>query len=197
MTYDAALEKTVDKILKQSENKLLENLKKSLDDSKKTLTDSLSSLEQEYEGIIAEGKKEADKIQKQIVGSSALEARNKEIMLIEKSIGEVFDSAVEKLRELKRNKDYTKHLTQLIDEAIKSIGMSDVIITTNSKDKNIVKDIIKKYDGVTLSRDTIDCIGGVRVSSKDGSMNFDNTIDARLERLKPVLRKNAATKFGR
>ncbi|GFN40436.1 MAG: V-type ATP synthase subunit E [Thaumarchaeota archaeon] len=196
MTYDAALEKTVDKILKQSENKLLENLKKSLDDSKKTLTDSLSSLEQEYEGIIAEGKKEADKIQKQIVGSSALEARNKEIMLIEKSIGEVFDSAVEKLRELKRNKDYTKHLTQLIDEAIKSIGMSDVIITTNSKDKNIVKGIIKKYDGVTLSRDTIDCIGGVRVSSKDGSMNFDNTIDARLERLKPVLRKNAATKFG-
>ncbi len=196
MTYDAALEKTIDKILKQSENKLLENLKKSLDDSKKTLTDSLSSLEQEYEGIIAEGKKEADKIQKQIVGSSALEARNKEIMLIEKSIGEVFDSAVEKLRELKRNKDYTKHLTQLIDEAIKSIGMSDVIITTNSKDKNIVKGIIKKYDGVTLSRDTIDCIGGVRVSSKDGSMNFDNTIDARLERLKPVLRKNAATKFG-
>ncbi len=196
MTYDAALENTIDKILKQSENKLLENLKKSLDDSKKTLTDSLSSLEQEYEGIIAEGKKEADKIQKQIVGSSALEARNKEIMLIEKSIGEVFDSAVEKLRELKRNKDYTKHLTQLIDEAIKSIGMSDVIITTNSKDKNIVKGIIKKYDGVTLSRDTIDCIGGVRVSSKDGSMNFDNTIDARLERLKPVLRKNAATKFG-
>ncbi len=196
MTYDAALENTIDKILKQSENKLLENLKKSLDDSKKTLTDSLSSLEQEYEGIIAEGKKEADKIQKQIVGSSALEARNKEIMLIEKSIGEVFDSAVEKLRQLKRNKDYTKHLTQLIDEAIKSIGMSDVIITTNSKDKNIVKGIIKKYDGVTLSRDTIDCIGGVRVSSKDGSMNFDNTIDARLERLKPVLRKNAATKFG-
>ena len=197
MTYDAALEKTIDKILKQSENKLLENLKKSLDDSKKTLTDSLSSLEQEYEGIIAEGKKEADKIQKQIVGSSALEARNKEIMLIEKSIGKVFDSAVEKLRELKQNKDYTKHLTQLIDEAIKSIGMSDVIITTNSKDKDIVKGIIKKYDGVTLSRDTIDCIGGVRVSSKDGSMNFDNTIDARLERLKPVLRKNAATKFGR
>lgn len=197
MTYDAALEKTIDKILKQSEKKLLENLKKSLDDSKKTLTDSLSSLEQEYEGIIAEGKKEADKIQKQIVGSFALEARNKEIMLVEKSISEVFDSAVEKLRELKRNKDYTKHLTQLIDEAIKSIGMSDVIITTNSKDKKIVKRIIKKYDSVTLSSDTIDCIGGVRVSSKDGSMNFDNTIDARLERLKPVLRKNAATKFGR
>ena len=197
MTYDAALESTIDKILNKSEKELLESLKQSLDDSKKNLSDSLFSLEQEYDEIITEGKKEADKLQKQMIGSSGLEVRNKQIMLVEDSIEKVIDKAIEKLRGLVRNKDYTKLMTQLIDEAIKSLGTTDVVITTNSKDKDLVKSILKKFDGATLSSDTIECLGGIIVKSKDGSMNFDNTIDARLERLKPVIRRDIATKFGR
>ena len=56
MTSSSALEKTVDKILDQSENELLSSLKRSLDDSKNTLSKSLSSLEQEYDRILVDGK---------------------------------------------------------------------------------------------------------------------------------------------
>jgi len=197
MTYDAALESTIDKILNKSEKEILESLKQSLDDSKKTLSESLSSLEQEHDRIIAEAKKEADKLQKQIIGSSNLEARKKQIMLMEDSIEKVINKAIEKLPGLVRNKDYTKLMTKLINEAIKSLGTSEVVITTNSKDKTLVKSILKKFDGATLSSDTVECIGGIMAKSKDGSMNFDNTIDASLERLKPIIRRDVATKFGR
>ncbi len=196
MNYDVALEKTIDKILKKSENELLESLNQSRDDSKKVLSDSLPSLEQEHDRIISEGKKDADKIQRQIIGSSDLAERNKQILLVEESVEKVIDKAIEKLRE-SGQKDYTNLITQLIDEAITSLGTKEVIITTNARDSNLVKSILKKFKGATLSSDTIECIGGIFVKSKDGSMNFDNTIDARLERLKPVIRKDIATKFGR
>ncbi len=86
MSYDGALEKTIDKILKKSENELLQSLKQSLDDSKKILSDSLPSLEQEYDRIISEGKNDADKIQRKIIGSSCLSVIIKHILLVEESV---------------------------------------------------------------------------------------------------------------
>jgi len=197
LTSSPALEKTVDKILNQSENELLSSLKQSLDDSKSTLSNSLSSLEQEYDRILADGKKEADKLQKQITGSAALEARNKQLLLVEDSVEKVFTKAIEKLNDLVRNEDYTKLVIQLLDESVKGLGTSNVIVECNSKDKSVVQSILSKFSGATLSSNTINCLGGVIVKSKDGSMSFDNTIDARIERLKPLIRKDIAIRFGR
>lgn len=197
MTSSHALEKTVDKILNQSENELLLSLNQSLDDSKNTLSNSLSLLEQEYDRILVDGKKEADKLQKQITGSATLEARNKQLLLVEDSVEKVFAKAIEQLNDLVRNEDYTKLVTQLLDESVKGLGTSDVVIECNSKDKSVVQLILSKFSGATLSPNTIDCLGGIIVKSKDGSMSLDNTIDARIERLKPLIRKDIAIRFGR
>lgn len=197
MVSSPELEKTADKILDQSENELLASLKQSLDESKNTLTRSLSSLEQEYDRMIVEGKKEADKLQKQIIGSSGLEARNKQLLLIEESVEKVFTKAIEKIGLLVRNDDYVKLVTQLLDESIKVLGTSNVIVECNSKDKSILQSILPKFSGATLSSSTINCLGGVLVKSKDGSMSFDNTLDTRIERLKPLTRKDIALKFER
>ncbi len=51
-----------------------------------------------------------------------------------------------------------------------------MVISTNERYSDLVKSILKKFKGVTLSSDTIECIGGIFVKSKDGSMNFDNTL---------------------
>ena len=197
MVSSPALEKTIDNILNQSQNELIASLKQSLDESKNTLTKSLSSLEQEYDRIIAEGKKEADKLQKQIIGSSGLEARNKQLLLIEESVEKVFAKVIEKIGLLVRNDDYVKLVTQLLDESIKELGTSNVIVECNAKDKSILQSILPKFSGATLSSNTINCLGGVFVKSKNGSMSFDNTLDARIERLKPLIRKDIALKFGR
>ncbi|HII36527.1 MAG TPA: V-type ATP synthase subunit E [Nitrosopumilaceae archaeon] len=197
MTSSPALEKTVDKILNQSENELLLSLNQSLDDSKNTLSNSLSLLEQEYDRILVDGKKEADKLQKQITGSATLEARNKQLLLVEDSVEKVFAKAIEQLNDLVRNEDYTKLVTQLLDESVKGLGTSDVNIECNSKDKSVVQSILSKFSGATLSPNTVDCLGGIIVKSKDGSMTLDNTIDARIERLKPLIRKDIAIRFGR
>jgi len=196
LTSDSKLESTIDKILNQTEIENLSSLKKSFEESLEILTKSQTSLEQDYDRIIDEGKKEAEKIEKQIIGSSDLESRNKQILLIEDSIKKVFEKAIEKISSSTNNENYSKLIESLIEESTNALGTSDVIIFTNSKDKEVVQGLLSKFSGAELSSDSIDCLGGVEVKSKDGSMTFNNTIDARIERMKPLIRKDIAIKFG-
>ena len=196
MTSEPKLEKTIEKILSQSEVEILANLKTSYDESLETLSKSQSSLEQDYNKILDEGRKESEKIEKQIVGSSDLESRNKQLLLVEASVVKVFDKAIEKIEATSRNENYSKLITTLLDESTEALGTTEVMVYTNSKDQDVVKPLLSKYSGSELSSETIDCLGGVEIKSKDGSMSFNNTIDARLERMKPLIRKEIASKFG-
>jgi len=196
LASDQKLEQTINKILSQTEAELLETLKKDLDESKETLSKSLVSLEEEYDRIIDDGKKEAEKIEKQIVGSSDLESRNKQILLVDDFVKKVFDKAIDQIGSTKRDDSYSKLMATLLEEATNAIGTTDVNVYTNSKDVDVVRSQLSNFQGAELSSETIDCIGGVQVSSKDGAMTFNNTIDARLERMKPLIRKEIAGLIG-
>ena len=197
MGVDSALEQTVEKILQNTEQQIVSSLKEALKSSQSMLANSQTSLEQEYDKILAEGKKEAEKLEKEIVGNADLDSRNKQLLLVEESIEKVFEKAIKKLQDTDRNNEYSKLISTLLQESIDAIGTSDITVQTNSKDKSVVQSSLSKFPGATLSSDLIECLGGIKVQSKDGTMKFDNTIDARLDRLKPLIRKDIASKFGR
>lgn len=196
LASDSALERTIDKILGQTEKDILSNLEQTLVESKQKLDDAVPKLEQEYDKIIADGKKEADKIEKQIVGSSDLESRNKQLLLVEESVDKVFKQALDQISNTERSGDYSNLIKTMLNEATKILGTTDVKVYTSSKDKDIVQSTLTEFSGAEMASDTIDCLGGVKIQSKDGAMTFDNTIDARIERLKPLIRKEIAAKFG-
>jgi V/A-type H+/Na+-transporting ATPase subunit E len=196
LTSNSALESTIDKILKNTEKDILTNIKSGLDESQQKLDDAIPRLEGEYDKIISDGKKEADKIEKQITGSSDIEARNKQLLALEEAVDRVFTSALEQIANADRSGDYSNLIKTLIEEAIQILGTSEITISTNTKDKDVVQSTISQFSGAELSSETIECLGGIKVKSKDGTMTFDNTIDARIERLKPLIRKDIAAKFG-
>ena len=196
MASNSALESTIDKILKNTEKDILTNIKSGLDESQQKLDDSIPKLESEYDKIILNGKKEADKIEKQITGASDIEVRNKQLLTLEEAVERVFSSALEQIANVDRSGDYSNLVKTLINEAIQTLGTSEVTIFTNTKDKDVVQSTVSQFSGAELSSETIECLGGVKVKSKDGTMTFDNTIDARIERLKPLIRKEIAAKFG-
>ena len=80
------LDETIDKIMTKTESGIVSELDKILDGAKSSLGNSKDSMQAEYDAIIDNGKKEAEKIEKQIIGSSNLEARNKQITLVEDAI---------------------------------------------------------------------------------------------------------------
>ena len=196
MSSNSGLESTIDQVLERNSSEFSQSLKNSLTDAQKTLSDSLPMLEEEYEKIISDGKKEADKIEKQIVGSADLQARNKSLLIVQESADKVLEKAKEKISNMDRNSEYSTLITKLLTEATSALDTSDVIVFTNSKDKDIVQSAVSNISGAELSNDLIDCMGGVKVTSKDGSMSFDNTIDARIELLKPLIRKDIAAQFN-
>ena len=196
MSSNSGLESTIDQVLERNSSEFSQSLKNSLTDAQKTLSDSLPMLEEEYEKIISDGKKEADKIEKQIVGSADLQARNKSLLIVQESADKVLEKAKEKISNMDRNSEYSTLITKLLTEATSALDTSDVIVFTNSKDKDLVQSAVSNISGAELSNDLIDCMGGVKVTSKDGSMSFDNTIDARIELLKPLIRKDIAAQFN-
>jgi len=196
LASNTALEKTIDKILDKTEKEILSNIQSTLAESQTTLMSAIPKLEQEYDKIISDGKKEAEKIEKQITGSSDLEARNKQLMALEDAVNKVFAKALDQIKNTERSGNYANFIKSLLDESTKILGTTNVSVLTNSKDKSVVQSTISQYSGAVLSSETIDCLGGVVVKSKDGTMTLDNTIDARIERLKPLIRKEIASKFG-
>jgi len=196
LASNSSLEQAIEKIVKKTEKEILLDLKNSGSDSKQTLDDSLTKLEQEYDKIISDGNKEADKIEKQIIGGADIEVRNKQLLLLEEGVDKVFSKALDQIANTDRSGDYSNLIKTLLDESTKILGTTEVTVFTNTKDKDVVKSALSKFLGAKLSSDTIDCLGGIIIKSKDGTMTFDNTIDARIERLKPLIRKEIASKFG-
>ena len=196
LASNSALESTIDKILKNTENDILANIKSGLDDAQQNLDSAIPKLETEYDKIISDGKKEADKIEKQITGSADIEARNKQLMALEEAVDKVFSAALDQIANADRSGDYSNLIKTLIEEATQILGTSEILIFTNTKDKDVVQSALSQFSGAELSSETIECLGGIKVKSKDGTMTFDNTIDARIERLKPLIRKEIAAKFG-
>ena len=188
-----SLERTIDKVLSQKESALISEIDSALQNSLKNLESSKSSLQVEYDNIIESSKKQAENLKRQIIGSSTLNARNKELVIIESAIDEIFDKAKEKLAKSNNEKNYEKLLTRMIQDSSTKLG-SEIVIQCNKTDLNLVKKLVSqeasnKKSKITVSDEVVDIIGGIKAASVDGAMSLDNTLDSNIESLKPLIRK--------
>jgi V/A-type H+/Na+-transporting ATPase subunit E len=188
-----SLERTIDKVLSQKESALITEIDSALKNSLKNLESSKSNLQAEYDNIIEASNKQAENLKRQIIGSSTLSARNKELVIIESAIDEIFNKAREKLAKSNNEKNYEKLLNNLIADSAGKLG-SEIIIQCNKTDLKLVKKIASdistdKKMKITVSDEVLDIIGGIKATSLDGTMTLDNTLDSSIESLKPLIRK--------
>ena len=188
-----SLERTIDKVLSQKESALISEIDSALQNSLKNLESSKSTLKVEYDNIIESSKKQAENLKRQIIGSSTLNARNKELVMIESAIDEIFDKAREKLAKSNNEKNYEKLLAGMIQDSSAKLG-TEIVIQCNKSDLSLVKKLVSqeasnKKSKITVSDQVVDIIGGIRAASVDGTMSLDNTLDSNIESLKPLIRK--------
>jgi len=189
-----SLERTIDKVLSQKESELISEIDSALQNSLKNLESSKSTLQVEYDAIIESSKKQAENLKRQIIGSSTLNARNKELIIIESAIDEIFTKAKEKLAQSNNEKNYEKLLTRMIQDSVSKLG-SDIVIQCNKTDQKLVRKISSqestgKNMKISVSDDFLDMIGGIKATSVDGTMTLDSTLDSNIESLKPLIRKD-------
>jgi V/A-type H+-transporting ATPase subunit E len=188
-----SLEITINKVLSQKESALITEIDSALKNSLKNLESSKSNLQAEYDNIIEASNKQAENLKRQIIGSSTLSARNKELVIIESAIDEIFNKAREKLAKSNNEKNYEKLLNDLIADSAGKLG-SEIIIQCNKTDLKLVKKIASDISTdekmkITMSDEVLDIIGGIKATSRDGTMTLDNTLDSSIESLKPLIRK--------
>ncbi|MEM2760295.1 MAG: V-type ATP synthase subunit E family protein [Nitrososphaerales archaeon] len=195
-----ALERTITKVLSQAESDMISKIDSAYEDAVNRLISSKNAIESDYSRIIEGARKQAENLKRQIVGSSRLSARNKQLLLVEEAVTRAFEKAKANIDSIRESEKYVFMMKKLLEDGLKAVNVEEVVIECNAKDKNVVKKIASELERNTkvrmqVSEEAISTLGGVRVKSKDGSVVYDNTLDSRIERLKPIIRKDIAMMF--
>lgn len=142
--------------------------------------------------IIESSLKQAESVKRQIVGSAELQARNAQLRSLERAVNESFEGATKKISS-SRGEDYERALGRLIQEGLDVIG-PNASVRCATKDRKAVSSEIRKLakSKVVLDDEPVETIGGVVMTTPDGNIRFDNTLEARLDRMRPSLRKEVA-----
>jgi V/A-type H+-transporting ATPase subunit E len=186
---------TLEKVSGEFESELLSELQDGKQQALSTVESSRREARIAVAKILDASIKQAESLKRQIMGGAELEARNAQLRTLEKAVVEVFDTAVKELQEGSSSR-YEKALALLLKEGLEVIGPK-AKIHCRPKDRRAVLAAIHRLGGrqskLVLEEKEIDTIGGVVMSSMDGSVRFDNTFEARLERMKPTLRMEVST----
>jgi V/A-type H+-transporting ATPase subunit E len=199
MSSNSALENMIDKVLVQKEAELISQIDSAYQESLDNLDSSREQLESERTRIVEAARKQAENLKRQIIGSARLAARNQELLTIENAVNKAFEEAKKKLQSLSNKNNYKELLKHMVEESFSAVGgPNTVIIECNKNDAELVKKAVSelkeegKVQQAQVSEQHIAVLGGIRIKSSDGTMTYDNTLDSRIERLKPLIRKNIA-----
>ena len=144
--------------------------------------------EAEKTKILENGKKQSDMRYQQIISEAKMNARRAEL------VGEL------KIKASSGDEEYKDSLSKMIMEATNEIGSNDLILQLNEADTQKFKDDLSsqgsdsfEIEGIKFTLgEPIDAIGGAILKTANGDIEVNNTIEARLERFKSILRSEVA-----
>ena len=150
--------------------------------------------------ILENGKKQSDMRYQQIISEAKMNARRAELGAKEEVIEAAFNQAIGELKTKasSNDSDYEHALGKMIKEAADEIGGNDLIIQLNEADTNKLKADLSSDDSFEIEGinfkvgEPIDAIGGAILKTSNGDIEVNNTIEARLERFKSILRSEVA-----
>ena len=176
---------------------IIESLDEGVKQALELLETAMTDISVETTSIRDTGQRKVDSDQRKILGGAEVAARNKSLQLVEQTINRVFDTTLSNFEKKASGRDYDKALKRFLEESVVALGSDNVRVEANSRDLQSVKKLARRIGQerqveIRVETKAIKCIGGIRASSTDGSMIFDNTIEARLSRWKPLLRKRIA-----
>ena len=158
--------------------------------------------EAEKTKILENGKKQSDMRYQQIISEAKMNARRAELGAKEEVIDAAFNQAIGELKVKASSGDdeYNDSLSKMIKEAADELGSDDLILQLNEADTNKFKNDLSsqgtdsfEIEGIKFTLgEPIDAIGGAVLKTSNGDIEVNNTIEARLDRFKSILRSEVA-----
>ena len=141
-------------------------------------------------------------MRRRIIGRAVMDGRRLLILAKNDLINEAFSRAVEKLKRFRESEEYERFLVKCFREAVEAMNPSDgdeFIIYANKRDLELLRERAGKIfkHSLRFKFREGDFMGGVIVMDSDGKRIFYNTIESRLESLRPILREKVASMLFR
>jgi V/A-type H+-transporting ATPase subunit E len=167
-------------------------------DAKQTLRAAKEEADANYQITIDQATTQAAVEKRKITSLTEVEVRNQLLQTKETLVNAAFEKAQTQLAAFTKTEQYHEHLLALIEETAKKIGSKKLTVHVNAKDKewlaqgDLAKLSKKLRFELSLSDQTEQIMGGCKIETADGKVVSDNTLENRLQELKPALRVDAA-----
>jgi len=123
------------------------------------------------------------------------EARRDSLELVmrakEELVDQAFSVAMEELSRIRSREDYPDILRRLTQEVVDELG-SDLVIEVSPEDSELMEKMAAEMGLNAIVRPSLECMGGLAATPRDGRILLVNTFDSRLERAREVLRAQVA-----
>jgi V/A-type H+/Na+-transporting ATPase subunit E len=149
--------------------------------------------EEERKAILDKAQQDADRLRGQAAATAQLKARSVQLAHREQLLDRVFKAVKDKLPEVQKRPDYDQIAALLIREALVQLRVNKAEIradkaTQSSLEKSALAEISKELKGQFTMGTPLEEGTGVVVNAADGKLNYDNTLETRLNRLQGTLR---------
>ena len=149
--------------------------------------------EQERKAILDRAREDAERLRGQAVATAQLKARSLQLTNREKLLDRVFETVREKLTEVQKRPDYDQIASQLLREALVQLRVNKAQVradktTQGFLEKKALAELSKELNGQFTSAGELEEGTGIIVDAADGKLNYDNTLETRLQRLEGTLR---------
>ena len=173
-------------------------------EAQRTLRAAKEEADKNYQTTIDQATAKAEAEKRKISSLTEVEIRNRLLQTKETLIDSAFEKAFAKLVAFTKTEQYYEYLLKLIEKTTKGIHSKSLIVCVNAKDRvwltngYLDKLSMKLHVELTLADEAEAVIGGCKIQTADGRIVSDNTLENRLQELKPTLRvEMARTLFGK
>ena len=197
-------EKIVSNIISDAQSKADATIQKAQEETTAILEEGKKKAQMESEKILENAEKQANMKYQQLISEAKMNSKRMELEAREEIIEESFRKAREELKKIASTstEEYIESLKNMVKEASVEIGGGELVVLLKEEDvanikkeiKSIEKDVTDKTGQKTTIEigENIKAIGGAIVKTKNGEIEVNNTIDARMLRFKKALRSEVA-----
>jgi len=189
LSLEEIIREVVDEAVREYEKMIDQTLEVGLSRLRKYREETSERIRNELSMISREARISSVKM----VSQAEMEAKKEYLNAIEEIVNSVVDESVEKIKGVKNTEKYEKALESLIRGAVVAVGGKKFKISCSNEDREKVSRISARIGRelgveISLEPEPINTVGGVRVKNGDGSAILDNTVEARLERMRSEIR---------
>jgi vacuolar-type H+-ATPase subunit E/Vma4 len=149
--------------------------------------------EQERKSILDRAREDAERLRGQAVATAQLKARSQQLSSREQLLDRVFQTVRERLPDVQKRSDYEEIAAQLLREALVQLRVKKADVradkaTMHALKKGVLRQLSTELDGLYTSGEELEEGLGVVVDAAEGKLQYDNTLETRLQRLEGSLR---------